>query len=340
MTFLKSLWTDLVEKRLWPVAVVLLLALVAVPVALGGGDDGAPASTPLGATGATGSGGQVAQVALDPAVAVRRDRAGKVRDPFKQRAVAETGATAAGGATGAGGPSTEAPKESPPAGGGGGGKAPQGPSGPAGPKTPPETAPAPAPDPPDSYVVALRFGKAGAKRARRKVERLTPLPSPENPFFVYLGVLSDAKTAVFMLSSDVKATGDGACKPRKSSCETVELRRGDSELLEATADDGKVTRYRLDVVRITKELSPVPSRGVAASKAVKKPKSSTKASSDDGLRSDRYKYDDATGLLRRVKRAPGLGAHLPTMSEGPRATLRGAAAPEGPAALPRFLPGS
>jgi len=39
--FLLDLWQDLKEKRLWPVAVVLLVALVAVPVLLA-----KPSSTP------------------------------------------------------------------------------------------------------------------------------------------------------------------------------------------------------------------------------------------------------------------------------------------------------
>ena len=33
-TFLSDLWADLREKRLWPVALLLLVALVAVPVVL------------------------------------------------------------------------------------------------------------------------------------------------------------------------------------------------------------------------------------------------------------------------------------------------------------------
>ena len=37
MPFLKNIGHDLIEKRLWPVAVLLVLALVAVPVLLGGG---------------------------------------------------------------------------------------------------------------------------------------------------------------------------------------------------------------------------------------------------------------------------------------------------------------
>ena len=34
MTFLRNIGADLVEKRLWPVALVLLVALVAVPTLL------------------------------------------------------------------------------------------------------------------------------------------------------------------------------------------------------------------------------------------------------------------------------------------------------------------
>ena len=41
--FLLDLWHDLKEKRLWPVAVVLLAALVAVPVLLA-----KPSSAPSG----------------------------------------------------------------------------------------------------------------------------------------------------------------------------------------------------------------------------------------------------------------------------------------------------
>ena len=39
MSILRNLLADLVEKRLWPVAVVLAGALVAVPFLLGGGGD-------------------------------------------------------------------------------------------------------------------------------------------------------------------------------------------------------------------------------------------------------------------------------------------------------------
>ena len=36
MSILRNVWADLVGKRLWPVALLLVGALVAVPVLLGG----------------------------------------------------------------------------------------------------------------------------------------------------------------------------------------------------------------------------------------------------------------------------------------------------------------
>jgi len=188
------------------------------------------------------------------------------------------------------------------------------------------------------YVVALRFGRVGVKRPRQEVGRLTPLPSAENPFFVFLGVLSDAKTAVFMLSSDVTATGDGTCKPRKSSCETVELRRGDTEFLAKTAEDGTVTRFQLDIGRITKQQAAAPSRAVAARKAVKA-RTTKKVSRDEEFSAERYTYDDKTGTLRRAKSAAALGGHLPSAALEPRTALRDVAAAEASPAFPVFLPG-
>lgn len=310
MTFLKSVWSDLLEKRLWPVAVVLLVALVGVPVALGGSGEPAGPLPLTGATGATGAGGaQTAQVGLDTAVPVRRDRAGKVRDPFEQRKVRKVAAststvtaTAAstdvtGGAGGAGGTGTASTGDPAPGGGGGGGAGGTGTTGPGGSPGGPDGQTT-QPEPQDSYVIGIRFGRTNATRARRTVERLTPLPSADNPFFVYLGVLSDEKTAVFLLSSDVKATGDGACKPRASSCETIELQRGDTEFFDVTSEDGKVTQYQLDVLSVTKETADTPSRAVAA-----RTDSGDKEAADEELGSERYAYDEKTGLLRRVKPA-------------------------------------
>lgn len=309
MNFFKSLWTDLVDKRLWPVALVLLLALVAVPVALGGAGDDASVSAPVGTTGATGAESAVAdpaQIALDASIPARRDRAGAVRDPFKQREVA-TGAT---GTTGI--PAAPAQSSTQPPSTGGGTTTPTvptiptAPPGPTGPNPPQPKVP--APDPLDSYAVSVRFGEWNVKRARRTIERLTPMPSAE-PILVFLGVLPDKKTAVFLLRSDVRSAGEGVCKPRKSGCQVVELRRGESQIFDVTADDGTVTRYLLDLLKVTKtENKDASSRAVAARTAAATSrlkiatswaKAARKVGVANAFGSARYSYDDATGLLRR-----------------------------------------
>lgn len=341
MTFLKSIWADLVEKRLWPFALALLLALVAVPIALGGGGGGDAA--PLGATGPTGAAaGQLAQVSLDADTPERRDRLGKVRDPFKQRAVPATGTSGATGAVGTTGSAGAAPAPATGTSGGGGSTAPT-------PTTPQDTTPAPKPAAPKpTYTTTVRLARVTAKdRPARKVEQLTPLPSTDNPFLVYLGVLSNGRTAVFLLSSDVTSEGDGACKPRRSSCETLEVDKGEVEVLSVKDDAGNVKRYQLDVVAVERTGTSTQQTGALA---VKKPAgtSATKVGSGGELGTDDYEVDESTGLLTRVKKTAGLGAHVPAASKGKAAEAKAlaslrawlpASAPEGLDPMPVFLAG-
>ena len=84
------------------------------------------------------------------------------------------------------------------------------------------------------------------------VARLSPLPTADNPFFVYTGVLKDGKTAVFLLSSDATATGDGHCRPSSKSCQTIEVKEGDTEFFDLTVD-GEAVQYQLDVVKVFKK---------------------------------------------------------------------------------------
>ena len=84
----------------------------------------------------------------------------------------------------------------------------------------------------------------------RDVPRLAPLPSADNPFFVFLGVLEDRETLVFLLSSDVTATGDGKCRPSSKSCQTIELETGDTEFFDFAQQDGTVIQYQMDVLKV------------------------------------------------------------------------------------------
>jgi len=247
---LRNLLNELVERRLWPVALLLVLALVAVPLLLSKSDAptdaGAPAATtPSEAPAAIASaarkpgdtppGGEpvvsVAQ-AEEPAAPLR----GHAKDPFRQQHVDPVAASSVATSAGAAGTATPAPS-----GGGTGG------SGGSGGQTPPSP-PAPI------YVYAsvdVHFGHAGhTLRAIEDVPRLTPLPNANHPIVVFLGMRRDHATAVFLVSTDVHVQGVDQCVPSRKDCEAIELREGDVALLDYTQADGTVEQYELDLDRV------------------------------------------------------------------------------------------
>ncbi|MGZ4239707.1 MAG: hypothetical protein ACXVWT_27110, partial [Solirubrobacteraceae bacterium] len=190
-----------------------------------------------------------AAVTLEDAAADDQ-RPGAVHNPFKQLHMPKS--TAKPTATPA--PSTTTTPSSggsvPPVSSGGSGGS--GGTGTTTPTTP--TTPKPPGDPLDTYHLTLRFGHADAATLKTypDVARLSPLPTADNPFFVYTGVLKDGKTAVFLLSSDAKATGDGHCRPSADSCQTIEVKEGDTEFFDLTVG-GQAIQYQLDVVRVFKK---------------------------------------------------------------------------------------
>ena len=231
----RDLWTELVDRRLWPVALLLVAALVAVPLLLAKkpsaqqavalGSD-APA---VAAIAAQPPGEPVVSVA---AGVVQAPLIGRAKDPFHQQFVPARAATA-GGSTPSGAPTTGSGSSGPATGGAGGGSG--GNAKPA----------------PRSYVFAsvdVHFGRAASPLTEIKdVPRLAPLPNAGDPILIFMGTRADHQTAVFMLSTDVRAQGDGRCVPSTKTCEAIELRRGGVALLDVTGSDGFVTQYELDL---------------------------------------------------------------------------------------------
>lgn len=291
MTFLRNIGADLVEKRLWPVAVALLVALVAVPTLLAksSSDDAdvAPAAPVAGAAAVKAD----AVLALNTAPAGRRKRGGKPKNPFVQLYVPKAAATAAvpAGTTGPSGPT----------GNSGTGDTGSGNTG----TTPAQPKPAPKPDL-DVRRVTLRFGEPGAMHTIRDIPRLTPLPSVDNPFFVFVGIKDDGDTLVFLVSSDAKATGDGVCRP-KATCELIELKAGDTEFFDLVTADG-LKQYQMDVVSIStkKASSAAVARKARArhSKAGAALLKAARKSSHDTTRIGRYRWDAKHGVLRLIPR--------------------------------------
>jgi hypothetical protein len=253
MRFLKNVVHDLVEKRLWPVAIALVVALIAVPIVLGGSTDTGStgediAAVPTPPAGSPSAAGAV--VSLQEQVAGKVQRGGKVRDPFIQHHLPKVMTTATGG------PSTGA--SGTPVGSGSSGSGSSGGSDtPSTTTTPTDTTNQPDAEKPDTtpadlYRVKLKFGEAGAEKTYDNVARLTPLPSSNNPFFVYLGLKDDQKTAIFLVDADSVPTGDGTCKPSKSDCAQIELKPGDMEYFDLQSGTAGVVQYQLELVKVSK----------------------------------------------------------------------------------------
>jgi hypothetical protein len=272
----RNLVADLVAKRLWPVAALLVVALVAVPVLLKGSAE----EPPLPQVQAPGESGPIVSVAGE------RPRGGSGpigRNPFNQRRLSTgSGSTATASASAApdGGQPTSLGRGGdnawPGAGGGDAGAAnaiDRGVDFPGlgdvgvvpvdGGTTPAPKKPAAKSDEKATWHVDIRFGRDGKMTARNDVPRLSPLPDRENPFFIYLGVQADGKTALFLVSSDATATGDGRCLPNPQNCERVEMRAGDTQYFDVVTPGGEAVQYQLEVTRVRRGSAPSPTAAAA-----------------------------------------------------------------------------
>jgi hypothetical protein len=292
MSPVTNVWRQLVQRRLWPVAIVLIAGLAAVPLMLA--EDPEPAVSPPPAQVDTKS-----ELATTPIVAPatpadrakRRQVLGDAKNPFARVKQADP----AGSASDSAGPVVvTSPTGGTPGDGGGtgssgGGAVPS--TGTPAPTTP--ATPAPAPKKYELNELTVRFGSADDVK-RQSVKRLQPLPSAELPVLIYMGVLKDGKTAVFLVDHGVTPIGDGECKPSPEECETIRLKVGETEFLDVADDTGSVTQqYQLDLIKIHKSTTASASKANASSKAgTRLLKARVSADGPTG-----YRWNAATGNL-------------------------------------------
>jgi hypothetical protein len=307
MSFLRNLLADLVEKRLWPVAVLLVGALVAVPVLLGGGDAGSGDVAVAPAAPADTSGARAVRVSEDGEVLTVAPTGAK-RNPFTQpvakKAAAETDAA----------PATTNEPQAPASGGSAGGATtdatPTAPST-GGTTTTPSTPSTPQPDEDTNVLrVDLRFGEPGAtkQKAYDDVARLSALPSTNEPVVIFLGLKKDKKTATFLISSDATATGDGDCKPSATNCQTIEMRQGDSTFLDIDLGSG-VRQFRLDVKKIEEaEAEDAAKATQARARMSKAGQEYLRSAIESGeVELEGLDFDEGTGTLTSTPRAKTAG---------------------------------
>lgn len=261
MNLITDTWRGLIRRRLWPVALLLVAALVAVPLTLKKEPEVEP--VPANAVAKTDEGLPITYVTAagaeeesgEEVTDKRRRTLGESKDPFepaplpkakkKKKKSTKKQATSTQQQDGE---SSSSSKDDSTAASGGGTTAPTAPV-----VTPTPTAtPTPAP----ANSIRVRFTKVEESAVTEEVpaatvQRLDVLPDEKNPVLAYRGLESGGKVAVFELSGNVTVEGDGECGPTPEDCQTLKLRAGETAFI-TVADTGEETdaQYQLDLVKI------------------------------------------------------------------------------------------
>jgi hypothetical protein len=257
MNVLTTTWRQLVRRRLWPVALLLVAALAAVPVLLSRDPEPIAAAPAPPADANAKVSDSLSTPVIDAATPEQRSRRRRVlgirKDPFmpygvkhpkKQKAAAKPKVTV-----------VKTPTTTNPSPGSGSSNPSSSPSV-SGPTVPAPATPVPAKPKPKHYAkgsLIVRFGDATTDQLpRTNVKKLGPLPDDTNPLLVYMGLTDHGKKAVFMVDAALDPTGDGDCRPHPSNCETIALAKGETEFFDLVDDEtGDVTaQYELDLVDI------------------------------------------------------------------------------------------
>jgi hypothetical protein len=313
MSIITDTWAQLVRRRLWPVAVLLVVALAAVPVLLARHPAPAPAPAPAGDAAPAGADDGLAKpivaLAADPQAAARRRHVlGARKDPFKpapmprvkvvqgsqgpSTATATTATAVHGGSATT--PSTSSPAAS--------GPAASAPSAPATPTLPAAPAPSGHKKTYDLYSLTVRFGDATASPVpKMRVQRLQALPDADAPVAIYLGPGADKRSAVFMVDQSVVPQGDGNCKPDPQDCQSIVLHAGDTEFFDVKDDTGAVTAtYELDLVSIVRRTTASASRAHRARTARNRAGARAYRAHVSTAGPVRWRYDRRTGTVARL----------------------------------------
>jgi hypothetical protein len=241
-----GVWQDLRDKRLWPVAAGLLLALVLVPFVLVKPAKQAPAqagpSVALDAKQLEPI--NAAKALLKPAEeSVSNGSALEAflsKNPFKPIKDLRTEAGVAPTTVATGGNSAATP-------GGAVGGSTGGGTGTGGGSTGGSTGGGKTTTTVFTYTANLRFGPSGHEQTYKDVHQLTVLPDEKTPLLVFLGVTSDRKKAVFLVDSKLDTSGEGRCKPSNNECTFLYLAQDqDSNEQLFTDVDGTEYTLRLD----------------------------------------------------------------------------------------------
>jgi len=239
-SFLVDIYWDLRDRHLLPLAILLIVALIAMPFLLRGGSSESEVEGEAGTgTAATASGAGTTQadalVARSaPGLRDYRRRLDELesKNPFKQ----QYEQTESEGGNEAGATGSEATPEtystgSPSSSGG-------------------------SSNTPSSNLTYFSFaidvrvsgGENGESNVRHDLPELTMLPSRETPAMIFMSVTKDRKKALMLISSDVQALfGDSKCVLGSQTCQMLALEIG---LPETVVYGGAGKTYTIELRKI------------------------------------------------------------------------------------------
>ncbi len=261
---LRSVWDELVERRLWPLAIALVVAIVAVPVVLAKPAKQPPPAPPAPAA----TGGDSPSAAFQPAVSTQGKKSSEIRKNLgrfsRKNPFTPQGLSVGGTGSGTASPVAASPLDAVTAGATGGQSFAGGSSGSSGSGTSGSATPTTGTTTQTktfyyTYTVDVRFGKTGQEDAKTLTE-FRALPSSDNPVVIFMGVRADGKTAVFLVSATATTTGDGKCAPSDTECTFLYMKKGDSQTIESVDAAGAITDYTLELKDINVKRTTTPAK--------------------------------------------------------------------------------
>jgi hypothetical protein len=277
---MKSLRRDLFERRLWPLAVVIVAAIVAVPFLLHGHRANASIAAPPAADGTATTPSPATTHHSDSHSKPRTTPTSHTRDPFVAASV-DVKKTASAGSKSTTTATTSTTSDTPPststdtgtASSGAGSSSPPATTTPVT-TTPATTTPVTTAPPTTShhvptkietwnvYSVDLRIGAHGHAASHHDVARLMPLPRERSPQVIYMGVDDHGHNAVFALGAGVVvrpaggSRSEGAyCHPSRKECSLVVIPDGKTVALDYVSATGSDRALFLRVVRIRSKVT-------------------------------------------------------------------------------------
>ena len=243
--FLNDVVEDLRERRLWPLAVLLALAIVVTPVALmkhGSETAAAPTQPPSSPPQPLKPLSALAKLDQVPKPSIRKLSA---KDPFGGGHIPRL--TSLADAAGAKGTGTQTASSGSSTGAGGGGGTTVSPVGGGTQGTPLQAFKTPSTKTVVyTFQVDAAFGDPQNPVEHRRLKRFSMLPDSTSPLLVFLGVDSSETRAVFLVDASLSVSGEGDCGD--AACSFVQVGPGNEE----SFTDQQGHRYLLRVDQIRK----------------------------------------------------------------------------------------